>query len=108
MSDSTSLTGSLVKETNETQELGSSALPAHVPELDGVRGFAIVAVLLFHSMRHAFSIGWVGVDLFFVLSGFLITLGLVRTAGEPHYFRNFYTKRALRIWPLYYLILLYA
>ncbi|HTA94015.1 MAG TPA: acyltransferase [Polyangiaceae bacterium] len=96
------------KATSKNVVPAARELSGHIPELDGVRGFAIVIVLLFHSMRHAFTLGWMGVDLFFVLSGFLITLGLVRSAGEPHYFRNFYAKRALRIWPLYYLILLYT
>ncbi len=81
---------------------------AHVPELDGIRGIAIVLVLLFHGAKRLFDFGWMGVDLFFVLSGFLITLGLLKTSGRPHYFRNFYVKRALRIWPLYYLLLAYV
>jgi peptidoglycan/LPS O-acetylase OafA/YrhL len=81
---------------------------AHIPELDGIRGIAILLVLLFHGAKPIFGFGWMGVDLFFVLSGFLITLGLLKTAGRPHYFRDFYVKRALRIWPLYYLLLAYV
>ncbi|HEX8850199.1 MAG TPA: acyltransferase [Gemmatimonadaceae bacterium] len=72
----------------------------HVPALDGVRGIAILLVVLYHAgvARH----GWVGVDLFFVLSGFLITGVLVRAKGYPGYYRNFFARRALRIVPACY------
>jgi peptidoglycan/LPS O-acetylase OafA/YrhL len=92
--------------------------------LDGVRGLAILAVLLFHfgynaqsvapvrglraALFAAFDFGWLGVDLFFVLSGFLISRILLRSKDEPHYFRSFYMRRALRIFPAYYAVLIIA
>ena len=86
-----------------------------MPELDGVRGVAILLVLLTHLsaiMRSAgfFGLiareGWVGVDLFFVLSGFLITRILIATREHQQYYSRFYVRRALRIWPLYFLYVL--
>ena len=91
-----------------------------MPALDGIRGVAIIWVVLHNAtaMATAPSIrvlhllpllsncGWIGVQLFFALSGFLITAGLLDTRGSPHYFRDFYAKRALRILPLYYTVLL--
>ena len=92
-----------------------SRAPHSMPALDGIRGLAILLVLAIHFsiivdaksameiiLRRATSLGWIGVDLFFVLSGFLITGILTDTKGSPHYFRNFYARRVLRIFPLYY------
>lgn len=78
-----------------------------VPELDGIRGIAILLVVFYHS--HVFFIdymGWCGVDLFFVLSGFLITSILLKTKGSRSYFSAFYARRVLRIFPLYFTVLI--
>jgi peptidoglycan/LPS O-acetylase OafA/YrhL len=89
----------------------------YMPELDAVRGIAILLVLLFHGMarplhaelsvvgRSLFAVsqyGWTGVNLFFVLSGFLITGILLDAKHGPDYFRRFYFRRALRILPALY------
>lgn len=99
----------------------AAPLPHHLPSLDGLRGLAIVLVLLHnfdvldlagpHSLaaallKEVFFLGWIGVQLFFVLSGFLITRGLLATQQSNRYFSHFMLKRALRIFPLYYLALL--
>ena len=88
----------------------------HIPELDGVRGIAVLVVMVAHfydvaqgarpfsPVDRLMAHGGSGVDLFFVLSGFLITSILVSTRGSLNYFRSFYTRRALRIFPLYILV----
>ena len=90
--------------------------------IDGVRGVAIAVVVAHNAsfvlettdsslLQGARSIvwgGWVGVLLFFVLSGFLITGILLESAGSPRYFRTFYVRRTLRIFPLYYVTLAVA
>lgn len=92
---------------------GESGL--HISALDGVRGLAFCLVFFQHfaggqhihlrALEAVRGVGWTGVDLFFCLSGFLITGILFDTRHDPHYFRNFYARRALRIFPLYYLCL---
>ena len=80
-----------------------------IPELDALRAFAAALILIFHlDARPQSPIywGWIGVDLFFVLSGFLITGILLDEHGKPHYFRNFYARLALRIFPLYFGVLI--
>lgn len=77
----------------------------HYPALDGLRGVAILFVVVYHNfgfIQKYFFFGWIGVDLFFTLSGFLITDILLKTVKQPNYLKNFYARRALRIFPLYY------
>lgn len=97
---------------------GAPLLEGHVPALDGVRGLAILIVMLGHfaigfetggavdtALKTLMQTGWAGVDFFFVLSGFLITGILIEAKGAPHYFKNFYARRVLRIFPVYYAFL---
>jgi len=92
----------------------------HIPALDGIRGLAIVLVLCVHlfvanrdtgsrvfdTISAILGSGYVGVNLFFVLSGFLITGILLDTVDAPAFFKTFYARRTLRIFPLYYGVLL--
>lgn len=86
----------------------------HVTSLDGVRGIAVLSVVMFHFLQRQgvgylgvlASCGWIGVDIFFVLSGFLITSILYEQRGAENYFRNFYMRRILRLFPLYYFLFL--
>ena len=88
-------------------------LPSYIPELQGLRGLAVLGVVFYHSRPRlegtavygAAQWGWAGVNLFFVLSGFLITSILLESRKKEHYFRNFYGRRVLRIWPVYLLTL---
>jgi peptidoglycan/LPS O-acetylase OafA/YrhL len=93
-----------------------------MPELDTIRGIAVLLVLFFHGFSFRYGLsglsgfpkllveatlpGWMGVDLFFVLSGFLITGILLDSKSKADYYRTFYIRRALRILPLYYAVLL--
>ena len=89
-------------------------MKGRLSQLDGIRGLAILLVMLHNEssmfpslhLQDVFANGWMGVDLFFVLSGFLITGILLDTKDSENYFRNFYARRCLRIWPLYYSVIL--
>jgi peptidoglycan/LPS O-acetylase OafA/YrhL len=90
-------------------------MSGRIRQLDGVRGIAILLVVL-HNESHmfpslhlnsVFADGWMGVDLFFVLSGFLITGILFDAKGTERYLANFYARRCLRIWPLYFSLLVF-
>jgi peptidoglycan/LPS O-acetylase OafA/YrhL len=92
-----------------------------MPELDSLRGIAILSVFIYHALYLSYGnyhferpaelliqatrFGWLGVNLFFVLSGFLITGILLDSKSNRHYFKRFYVRRALRILPIFYLIL---
>jgi peptidoglycan/LPS O-acetylase OafA/YrhL len=80
----------------------------YIPQLDGIRGLAILLVISFHYLGNIpiFSFGWCGVDLFFVLSGYLITSRLIALQQQKNSLKKFYINRALRILPLYYLVLI--
>lgn len=89
----------------QTELPAAHLLNNRIKILDGFRGLAILLVCGYHYLDF-FSFGWMGVDLFFVLSGFLITGKLVAAAGSKKYFSSFYAKRLLRIVPLYFTALL--
>jgi len=105
------------KEVDEKDRITGSVEKEHMPALDGLRGLAVLLVVVAHvfpvSQLFAYykgpaillSIGSTGVDLFFVLSGFLITGILCESKGSQHYFKSFYVRRVLRIFPLYYALL---
>lgn len=82
-----------------------------IPEIDGLRALAALSVFAFHEFGAPAIIrfthgGWAGVDLFFVISGYLITTILLGMRGGPGYFKNFYMRRTPRIFPPYYLFFL--
>lgn len=94
------------------------ATSERISALDGVRGLAILMVLAHQLVLDGgpearwwrlvmlpMEAGWIGVQLFFVLSGFLITRILSATRDSDNYWQSFYMRRALRIFPLYYLLL---
>lgn len=87
------------------------------PALDGVRGFAFLMVILIHCFYliptnpvwagwdHVAKLGWFSIDLFFVLSGYLITRILIADRGRSDYFSRFYLRRVFRIFPAYFVAL---
>jgi peptidoglycan/LPS O-acetylase OafA/YrhL len=96
------------------------ALRERLPQLDGLRGLAILLVIVWHVVcwtpavphsplavtRRLLGLTWSGVDLFFVLSGFLLGAQLIDKRGEANYFSSFYIRRFFRIVPLYMVIVL--
>lgn len=116
----------LTEQKNQTASPSETAKPGvgipgkRIPELDGLRGIAILLVISFHYLNNQLlhasssigraicqmtSFGWAGVDLFFVLSGFLIGSILVRNKHSNNFFSTFYIRRVVRIIPNYYLLM---
>jgi peptidoglycan/LPS O-acetylase OafA/YrhL len=106
---------------NTTAAATPAVARVHVPALDGLRGLAVVLVMAHHFLMNIatgspgadafldfFRAGWFGVDLFFVLSGYLITGILLDAKPQPRAIRNFYLRRSLRIFPLYFAVLAIA
>lgn len=84
-----------------------TAKAAYYTALDGLRAVAVIMVFFQHygaGRAFLFGWGWTGVDIFFVLSGFLITGILYDSQKTPHRYRDFYIRRTLRIFPLYYFV----
>ncbi|HVT96124.1 MAG TPA: acyltransferase [Acidobacteriaceae bacterium] len=120
------ISSDLHRAAKAAESKGLTHSDGRIPVLDGIRGIAILLVMTFHfwivgiagnstsssistgafSWEHIYNyaagMGWLGVDLFFVLSGFLITGILLDSRESPRYFRVFYGRRTVRIFPLYY------
>jgi peptidoglycan/LPS O-acetylase OafA/YrhL len=113
-----------MNEINHSEKLLDSGNSQRILQLDGLRGLAVLFVIAFHYINNqlgsgdttklgkaeyllmkATYFGWAGVDLFFVLSGFLIGTILLTNRGSAHYFKTFYIRRFFRIVPIYYLLL---
>jgi peptidoglycan/LPS O-acetylase OafA/YrhL len=98
-----------------TFDVRTENVQRRIPQLDAVRGLAILVVMA-HNISLKYPVlhseqwtrdGWMGVDLFFALSGLLITGSLLDTKESANYFKNFYVRRCLRIWPLYYALIFF-
>ncbi len=92
--------------TGNTNSKSKSKSKSRIAELDGLRGLAALAIVLFHTSPSRLPMGWAAVDLFFVLSGYLITTIILRQGDSPRFLARFFIRRGLRIWPIYYLTLL--
>ncbi len=108
----------------EKQSDARIQISGHIPKLDSLRGVAILLVIAYHAyggdidyrrwhgaayyFLYISRYGYTGVELFFVLSGFLITSILLKGKSSPNYYRSFYSRRALRILPAYFAILIIA
>ena len=78
----------------------------YVKYFDGLRAYSVLAVMLFHTNISFFLLFWTGVPVFFALSGYLITNILLNSRNSVNYFKAFYSRRILRIFPVYYFCLI--
>jgi peptidoglycan/LPS O-acetylase OafA/YrhL len=103
---------SIVTHSTASPSPSGFSFRGHIPALDGIRGLAILLVMVSHFLipelfqdnthYRILQLGWLGVDMFFVLSGFLITGILIDTKDRKGYWSTFIRRRAVRIFPLYY------
>ena len=77
-------------------------------EIDGLRALAVISVVIFHFFPAQLSLGYLGVDIFFVISGYLITAHLLQSQASPYkdYLKHFYSKRVKRLFPALFVFLL--
>ena len=84
----------------------SSLHPAYRPDIDGLRALAVMSVIIFHAWPHLLPGGFVGVDIFFVISGFLISTLILKGIKQNNFsFREFYIRRVKRIFPALILVM---
>lgn len=77
-------------------------------DIDGLRAVAVIAVVLYHAFPHGFKSGFIGVDVFFVISGYLITSNIIASRNRQDFFSDFYSRRIRRIFPALILVLLFS
>ena len=80
---------------------------AYRPEIDGLRALAVIAVIIYHFDQNLLPGGYLGVDIFFVISGYVITGVLAKDRHEslPHFLANFYARRIKRLLPALILVI---
>jgi peptidoglycan/LPS O-acetylase OafA/YrhL len=78
------------------------------PDIDGLRAIAIIFVVGFHAFPNIFPGGFIGVDIFFAISGYLISLNIYKSLGKEKFsFLNFYSRRIKRIFPALIVVLFF-
>jgi peptidoglycan/LPS O-acetylase OafA/YrhL len=90
----------------EIREIQQEEAMRRIPELDALRGLAAVAIVFYHLWFTSYGFMGTAVDLFFVMSGYLITTIILKQREQPGFLATFYARRSLRIWPIYYLSIL--